>query len=561
MTRISTKELFAPFENPKQEFCLSRKLFKTHGLDESSSPEFDLFSDLEENSKEEVAETMAETMEQHMRKLELTMDRELRDNTFNGSVYKDANEHIKIVVDIVDLFHIPNITQDQIMLRAFPMSLTGAASRWLRNKPTGSISTWEDLKAKFLILTRQILDSKGVIPTKTTADTKVVIQELAEYSQKWHNGTSKARSTKTSDGLAAIQAQLNNLGREIKKVNEKVYAAQVGCELWQYRAATLRFYQRNNANPSYQERRQSTEESLSKKISRVLQERGFRSLPSSTETNPRDHVNSISTIDEAETTLIRRIRSTQYAVSAQQNSKLIFRPSQATVPFPSRLYDDSCDEKNGSCRLHCLDAYLNRTTLLVDFLPKKEKDPGSFTLLCYINNVCFEKTLADLGASVSVMPLSTYLNIGLGKLAHTKLTVELADRIVKHPKGIAKNVLVGIGKFVFLIDFIILDMPKDVNVPLILRRSFLSTAHAKVDVFKRKITLRVGEEKIIFKNIKPAYSLIKRVYMLSLRERMDLDLEARLMGETLILNRSLDPLYGDYIELNNLNEPLKLRRN
>ncbi|GJU10032.1 putative ribonuclease H-like domain-containing protein [Tanacetum coccineum] len=80
------------------------------------------------------------------------------------------------------------------------------------------------------IPTRQILDSRGAIPTKTAEDAKKAIQEMAEYSQKWHNGTSRGRSTKTSDGLAAIQAQLNNLGREIKKVNEKVYAAQVRCE-------------------------------------------------------------------------------------------------------------------------------------------------------------------------------------------------------------------------------------------------------------------------------------------------------------------------------------------
>ncbi|GJZ90218.1 reverse transcriptase domain-containing protein [Tanacetum coccineum] len=159
------------------------------------------------------------------------------------------------------------------------------------------------------------------------------------------------------------------------------------------------------------------------------------------------------------------------------------------------------------------------------------------------------------------MPLSTYLNLGLVELARTKLTVELAYRMVKHPKGIVKNVLVGIGKFIFPVDFIILDMPEDINVPFILRRPFLSTAHAKVDVFKRKITLRVGDEKIIFKSVKPTSSLIKRVYMLSLRERMELDLEARLMGETLILNRSLDPLYGDYIKLNDLNEPFELRRN
>ncbi|GKC82646.1 hypothetical protein Tco_1138363 [Tanacetum coccineum] len=123
---------------------------------------------------------------------------------------------------------------------------------------------------------------------------------MAEYSQKWHNGTSRRRSTETSNGLAAIQAQLNNLGREIKKVNEKVYAAQVGCEQCKgphytkycpqkeegktleeayytqfggpfqgggYRATTPGYYQRNNANPSYQERRQSMEDTLSKFMS------------------------------------------------------------------------------------------------------------------------------------------------------------------------------------------------------------------------------------------------------------------------------------------------------
>nr|GEZ04516.1 hypothetical protein [Tanacetum cinerariifolium] len=103
-------------------------------------------------------------------------------------------------------------------------------------------------------------------------------------------------------------------------------------------------------------------------------------------------------------------------------------------------------------------------------------------------------------------------------------------------------------------------MPKGVKVPLILERPFFSIIHAKIDVFKRKITLRVGDEKIIFKSIKLNSSLIKRVYMLCLRERMELDLEARLMGETLMLNRSLDPLYGDYIELNDLIMPLELRR-
>ncbi|GJY08605.1 hypothetical protein Tco_0375659 [Tanacetum coccineum] len=147
--------------------------------------------------------------------------KDLRDNTFSGSKHEDANEHIEKVLEIVDLFHIPKVTQDQIMLRG---KLCQRMSAFF---PGASLSI-----VRLDVPTRQILDSKGAIPSKTVVDAKIAIQEMAEYSYKWHNGTSsRTRSTETSYGLAAIQAQLNNLGREIKKVNEKVYAAQVGCEL------------------------------------------------------------------------------------------------------------------------------------------------------------------------------------------------------------------------------------------------------------------------------------------------------------------------------------------
>nr|GEV68385.1 hypothetical protein [Tanacetum cinerariifolium] len=185
--------------------------------------------------------------------------------------------------------------------------------------------------------TRQILDSVGAIPSKTVADAKVAIQEMAEYSQKWHNGTSRTRSTKTSDGLAAIQAQLNNLGREIKKVNEKVYAAQVGCEQCKgphytkdcplkeegktleetyftqfgapfqgggYRETASRFYQKNNANPSYQERRQSMEETLSKFMSESEKRHEensnlIKKIRASTDAAKRNQGASIKTLDKS----------------------------------------------------------------------------------------------------------------------------------------------------------------------------------------------------------------------------------------------------------------------
>nr|GEV34284.1 hypothetical protein [Tanacetum cinerariifolium] len=150
--------------DPEREFQSSRKQFKTSSLDKSRLPDFDLFSDQEEYLKEEVTKTMAKTMEQYMSKtrayyrsgvarpniedkdeLKGQFLKELRTNTFSGLDHKDANEHIEKVLKIVDLFHILNITIDQVILRAFPMSLTRAASCWLRNKPSGSITSWEDL--------------------------------------------------------------------------------------------------------------------------------------------------------------------------------------------------------------------------------------------------------------------------------------------------------------------------------------------------------------------------------------------------------------------------------
>nr|GEY19061.1 hypothetical protein [Tanacetum cinerariifolium] len=86
----------------------------------------------------------------------------------------------------------------------------------------------------------------------------------------------------------------------------------------------------------------------------------------------------------------------------------------------------------------------------------------------------------------------------------TTKTVETYLVTVKRPKGIAENVLVGFDKFIFPIDFIVLDMPKDIKTPLILGRPFLSTAHAKIDVFKRKTALRVGNDKVVFQSDKHA---------------------------------------------------------
>nr|GFC33786.1 reverse transcriptase domain-containing protein [Tanacetum cinerariifolium] len=107
--------------------------------------------------------------------------------------------------------------------------------------------------------------------------------------------------------------------------------------------------------------------------------------------------------------------------------------------------------------------------------------------------------LADLGASINLMPLSIWKKLRLPTLNDTKMVLELVDRTISKPTGVAENVFVKVGKFYFLADFVILDFVADPRVPLILGRPFLSTAHALINVYEGEITLRNDDQSLTLK--------------------------------------------------------------
>ncbi|GKD11134.1 reverse transcriptase domain-containing protein [Tanacetum coccineum] len=127
----------------------------------------------------------------------------------------------------------------------------------------------------------------------------------------------------------------------------------------------------------------------------------------------------------------------------------------------------------------------------------KGKRTGSFTIPCDIGHLHINNALADLGATISLIPYTMYEKLGLGEPEPTRMSLELADRSIQYPRGIAKNVLIKIDKFILPIDFAILDMREDSKILIILGRPFLATAWEMIDVFNKKITLRVGNEDVI----------------------------------------------------------------
>nr|GEU59003.1 reverse transcriptase domain-containing protein [Tanacetum cinerariifolium] len=140
---------------------------------------------------------------------------------------------------------------------------------------------------------------------------------------------------------------------------------------------------------------------------------------------------------------------------------------------------------------HCSAVLLNK-------LPKKLGDPCKFLIPCDFSGMAECLALADLGASINLMPFSVWKRLSLPDLIPTCMNLELADRSISRLVGVAEDVYVKVGSFHFLADYVVVDFDDDPRVPLIHRRSFLKTERALIDVFEGELTLRVGKEAITF---------------------------------------------------------------
>ncbi|XP_056698000.1 uncharacterized protein [Spinacia oleracea] len=138
------------------------------------------------------------------------------------------------------------------------------------------------------------------------------------------------------------------------------------------------------------------------------------------------------------------------------------------------------------------------SAMLQNKSPPKLKDPGSFSIPCHIGDLFIDKALCDLGVSVSVIPLSIYKKLNMGELKCTTITLQMADHSIKYPLGVLEDVPVRVGIFYIPVDFVVLDIAEDNQIPIILGRPFLHTAGETIDVKKGKLTLTVGDDKVTF---------------------------------------------------------------
>nr|GFC40304.1 reverse transcriptase domain-containing protein [Tanacetum cinerariifolium] len=187
-----------------------------------------------------------------------------------------------------------------------------------------------------------------------------------------------------------------------------------------------------------------------------------------------------------------------YEIFKEMSFEISFTDALILMPkFASTLKDliGNKEKLNEMARTpmneHCLAVILNK------FL-RKLGDPDKFLIPCEFPRMDECLALADLGASINLMPLSVWEGLSLLKLTPTCMTLELADLLVSKPIGIAKYVSVKVGVFHFPADFVVVDFELDPRVPLILERCFLKTGRALIDVHKGELTLRIGNKAITY---------------------------------------------------------------
>ncbi|XP_038716148.1 uncharacterized protein LOC120009574 [Tripterygium wilfordii] len=168
------------------------------------------------------------------------------------------------------------------------------------------------------------------------------------------------------------------------------------------------------------------------------------------------------------------------------------------VPSYAKFLKDICTNKKRFMEHEKVMLSEECSAVLLNKLPPKLKDPGSFTIPCVFGNLQFEKALIDLGASINLMPLSVFQQLGVGKMQPTSISLQLADRSIKFPLGIIEDILIKVDRFLLPADFIILDMEEDRDIPIIMGRSFLATAGTIIDVKKGLLTMNVEGESVEF---------------------------------------------------------------
>nr|GEZ31015.1 hypothetical protein [Tanacetum cinerariifolium] len=499
-TRSSTRNLFPPFDNPELTIrrrsstdptLLNNSETAAEGNGDLPVPDLRTMEELCQPSLNGRGGPIAPIVIQAMNfGLKNDMIQQVQNSCqFHDLLGDDANKHLDKFLHVTQSIKVNGVTDDALCLYLFPHSLTHHATTWF---------------------------DRGTFMKRRPKECYDLIENMTAHHNDWDTSAqwSESSSSITSSfdtEIAALKAKMAEINKNLKRVlqvNQQVKAVTPNCEtcggphsfndcpatvghtqnIPQPQVVTTNeFTNFMKANDVILKNMQTNMTSLTNSNFELknmfgqfmkmntASSSGSRTLLGNTITNPKEDLIGITTHS-----------GTTY------QGPTIPTTSSSLPPVVERKTETTKDTVHPTN---------NESTKDVQPLVIQTESPilnSGPVVAPIIKHVASPVTLADLGASINLMPLSVWNKLSLPELTLTLMTLELADRSISQPIGVAEDVYVKVGKFHFPADFVVVDFDVDPQVPLILGRSFLKTERALIDVFKGELTLRVGKEAITF---------------------------------------------------------------
>ncbi|GKA16542.1 reverse transcriptase domain-containing protein [Tanacetum coccineum] len=428
----------------------------------------------------------------------------VQSNKFTGR--QDPHNHLRFFNKVTSTFRHPEVPNTSIKLLLFPFSLDGEARDWLDKEPPRSILTWDDLVSKFI--------NQFFPPSKTTYLRNKITNFFQEpnetFNEAWerfkgllrqcpHHGFSELHQLDTfynslnSNDQDALDSAAG--GNFLDKM------PQEGLAIIESKSKVC--YSRSRATASL-------EDKMTIKMKQMMNE-----MKALVVTNPAP-VNAVEDVCvnipnsyQSKLPYPERMKVRENDKPNAQHSRFLkmfkqlclkIRLKYALVEIPkfNKWLSSLLRNKEKLEEIAITTVNAECSAIIMNKVPEKLEDPGKFLIPCALQELNRTSALADSGASINLLPHSIYKKLGLEALTPTRMTLELANRSITHPMGIAEDVVVRVDGFTFLADFVVVNFKPDPRVPIILGRPFLRTAKALIDLYEETLTLRVGKEELVY---------------------------------------------------------------